>query len=126
MPQGREFDQFPTLLFVHLHHNFRRHLVDFANRRDPLSDLLGHVHAARILDERAVERLHDFERLLERDHDVTYIRYYSRALDRPTARLRGTNPLNELAERAGFEPADTFQRRALSKRVPSATRPPLP
>src|SRR5690606_5424626 len=30
------------------------------------------------------------------------------------------------AERAGFEPADEFPHRTLSKRVPSATRPPLP
>src|SRR5262245_25727636 len=33
--------------------------------------------------------------------------------------------IRQLAERAGFEPADQFPDRTLSKRVPSATRPPL-
>ena len=38
--------------------------------------------------------------------------------------VTGNSPRS--AERAGFEPADRFPNRTLSKRVPSATRPPLP
>jgi hypothetical protein len=53
---------------------------------------------------------------MQRSLDST--RYYSRA-----ATFQGLNfgkqiRPNGLAERAGFEPAGAFQRRALSKRVP--------
>src|SRR5258706_14712253 len=55
-----------------------------------------------------------------------YTRYYSREADLRTPRLRTTNPLNKLAERAGFEPAVPLRVHMISNHAPSATRSPLP
>src|SRR5258706_13142354 len=55
-----------------------------------------------------------------------YTRYYSREADLRTPRLRTTNPLNKLAERAGFEPAIPLRVHMISNHAPSATRSPLP